>query len=172
MEVNRAITERRSIRAYQPSPVSEEIIEMLVELGNMAPSAGNLQAREFVVVRNDEMKEALAAAALGQSFISEAPVCIVVCVNYKRITHYGARGRDLYVFHDTGAAVQNILLAAHALGLGTVWVGAFNEDPVKRLLRLPEHVRPVALVPVGYAAEHPQRTSRRDLRDILHKESW
>jgi len=172
MEVNRTIRERRSIRAFQPSPVTEEAIEKLVELGNMAPSAGNLQAREFIVVRDGKTREALATAALDQSFVSEAPVCIVVCVNYKRITHYGARGRDLYVFHDTGAAVQNILLAAHAMGLGTVWVGAFNENPVRRLLRLPEHIRPVALVPVGHPAEHPQMASRRSLSDILHKESW
>lgn len=172
MEVNRAIMERRSIRAFQSDPVSEEIVKKLVELGNMAPSAGNLQAREFIVVRDGKRREALAAAALGQSFVSEAPVCIVVCANYQRITHYGARGRDLYVYHDTGAAVQNMLLAAHAIGLGTVWVGAFKEDPVRRLLRLPEHVRPVALVPVGYPAEHPQMVSRRGLLDVLHMESW
>ncbi|MFQ6128238.1 MAG: nitroreductase family protein [Thermoplasmata archaeon] len=167
-----AIMERRSIRAFQPRPISEEVIEDLVELGNMAPSAGNLQAREFIVVRREETKEALASAALDQTFIAQAPVCIVVCANYERIVHYGERGRELYVLHDTAAAIENILLAAHAMGLGTVWVGAFNEFPVKRILKLPDHIRPVAIIPVGYPAEHPRMRTRRNLSDVLHKESW
>ncbi|MCK4458049.1 MAG: nitroreductase family protein [Thermoplasmata archaeon] len=172
MEVKTAIRERRSIRAFKTDPVAEEVVIELIELANMAPSAGNLQAREFIAVRDDKTKEALAAAALNQMFISEAPVCIVVCVNYERIAHYGERGRELYVFHDTGAAIQNILLAVHDMGLGAVWVGAFDEDPVKRILNLPEHIRPVAIVPVGHPVEQPKMRVRRDPSDILRKESW
>jgi len=172
MEVRTAIRERRSIRAFKSDPVAEEVVEELMELANMAPSAGNLQAREFIAVRDDKTKEGLAAAALNQMFISEVPVCIVVCVNYERIAHYGERGRELYVFHDTGAAIQNILLAVHDMGLGAVWVGAFDEDPVKRILNLPEHIRPVAIIPVGHPVEQPRMRSRRDLSDILRKESW
>jgi nitroreductase len=172
MEVRTAIAERRSIRSFKSDPVSDETVEELVELANMAPSAGNLQAREFIAVRDAGMKEALTDAALNQRFISEAPVCIVVCVNYERITHYGDRGRELYVFHDTGAAIQNLLLAVHDMGLGAVWVGAFKEDPVTDALNLPEHVRPVAIIPVGHPAQQPEMRSRRGLADILRKESW
>ncbi|MCK4366638.1 MAG: nitroreductase family protein [Thermoplasmata archaeon] len=172
MEVKRAISERRSIRAFKSNPVAEEVVKELIELANMAPSAGNLQAREFIVVRDDKTKEALAAAALNQTFISQVPVCIVVCVNYERIAPYGERGRELYVFHDTGAAIQNMLLAVHDMGLGAVWVGAFNEGPVKEMLNLPEHIRPVAIIPVGHPIEQPRMRSRRGTSDILRKESW
>ncbi|MFQ6107899.1 MAG: nitroreductase family protein [Thermoplasmata archaeon] len=172
MEVKKAIRDRRSIRAYTSRSVPGELVEELVELANMAPSAGNLQAREFIIVRDEDKRRKLASAALGQDFISEASVCIVVCVNYDRIAHYGERGRELYVFHDTGAAIQNILLAAHDMGLGTVWVGAFKETPVRKLLHLPKHVRPVAIIPVGYPAEQPRMRPHRDLADILHNESW
>ncbi|MFQ5909123.1 MAG: nitroreductase family protein [Thermoplasmata archaeon] len=172
MEVKKAIRDRRSIREFRSEPVSEELVAELIELANMAPSAGNLQAREFIVVRDEHTKEALTAAAGNQNFISRAPVCIVVCVNYERIAHYGQRGRELYVLHDTGAAIQNILLAAHDMGLGTVWVGAFNETPVRRLLNLPEHIRPVAIVPVGHPAQQPRMRTRRDLSDIMRMESW
>jgi nitroreductase len=96
----------------------------------------------------------------------------VVCVNYERIAHYGKRGRELYVFHDTGASIQNMLLAAHDMGLGAVWVGAFDEDPVSKTLNLPEHVRPVAIIPVGHPAQQPKMRSRRELSDILRKDSW
>jgi len=171
MEVKTAIRERRSIRAFKADPIAEEVVEELVELANMAPSAGNLQAREFIVIRDDRTRESLAAAAGNQMFISQAPVCIVVCVNYERIANYGARGRELYVFHDTGAAIQNVLLAAHDMGLGTVWVGAFNEGPVKRVLGLPKHIRPVAIIPVGHPVEQPKMRVRRDLSDILRRES-
>lgn len=172
MEVRTAIAGRRSIRSFKPDPVPDDTVEDLIELANMAPSAGNLQAREFIVVRDPAKKEALAEAALNQTFISEAPVCIVVCVNYERIAHYGHRGRELYVFHDTGAAIQNILLAVHDIGLGAVWVGAFEEEPVNDLLDLPGHVRPVAIIPVGHPAQQPEPRRRREISDIMRKESW
>lgn len=127
----------------------------------MAPSAGNLQAREFVVVQDKDKKSLLTDAALGQGFISEAPIVFVVCVNYDRIRRYGDRGCELYVYHDTGAAVENMLLAAYSLGLGSCWVGAFDEPSVSGCLGLPDYIRPVAIVPVGYSAEKPGVPSRR-----------
>ena len=172
METMEAIAGRRSIRAFESTAVSDEIVEELVRLANLAPSAGNLQAREFIIVRDEERRVALAEAAGNQTFIADAPVSIVVCANFERILHYGQRGRDLYVYQDTAAAIQNILLASHAMGLGSVWVGAFREDPVSRMLKLPEYIRPVAIIPVGHPAENPQMKSRRPISEIMHVEEW
>ena len=100
--------------------------------------SGERSALEFVIVRNSETKKALAEAALGQSFVEEAPVVIVVCANEDSSSgRYGARGKALYCIQDTSAAVQNIHLAARSFGLGACWVGAFEEDRARRVLRIP-----------------------------------
>lgn len=172
MELREALRSRRSVRVFRTDPVPEDRLHKLLELANWAPSAGNLQARDFVVVRDAATREALARAALDQEFIAEAPVVLVVCGNARRIGRYGRRGRDLYIIQDAAAAIQNLLLAAHDAGLATVWVGAFDEDAVRALLRLPAHARPLAIVPLGYAAESPETPSRLPLQDIVHWERW
>jgi nitroreductase len=173
MDVFEAIKGRRSIRAYKAVDVPEETVEKLIDAARWAPSAGNLQPWEFIVVRNPETKRRLAEAALGQSFIEEAPVVIVVCADEERsASGYGVRGRTLYCIQDTAAAIQNIHLAAYALGLGTCWVGAFRENEAKKILDIPDGVRPVAIIPVGFPAESPQPRSRRPLKQIIHYEKF
>ncbi|MEM3703685.1 MAG: nitroreductase family protein [Candidatus Bathyarchaeia archaeon] len=173
MDVFEAIMGRRSIRAFQSRDVPFEIVEKLIEAARWAPSAGNIQPWEFVIVRNPETKKRLAEAALGQSFIEEAPVVIVVCADEERsASGYGSRGRTLYCIQDTAAAIQNIHLAAYALGLSTCWVGAFREDEARKILKIPEGVRPVAIIPVGYPAESPTPRSRRPLKQIIHYERF
>jgi len=173
MDVFEAIKGRRSIRAYRDMDVSQEIVEKLIEAARWAPSAGNIQPWEFIIVRNPETKRRLAEAALRQSFIEEAPVVIVVCADEERSARgYGTRGRTLYCIQDTAAAIQNIHLAAYALGLGTCWVGAFIEDEARKILNIPEGVRPVAIIPVGYPAESPSPRSRRHLKEIIHYERF
>ncbi|MEM2676833.1 MAG: nitroreductase family protein [Candidatus Bathyarchaeia archaeon] len=173
MDVFEAIMGRRSIRAYREMEVSQEIVEKLIDAARWAPSAGNIQPWEFIVVRNSETKRRLAEAALGQSFIEEAPVVIVVCADEERSARgYGTRGRALYCIQDTAAAIQNIHLAAYALGLGTCWVGAFREDEVRKILDIPVGVRPVAIIPVGYPAESPAPRSRRPLKQLIHYEKF
>lgn len=173
VDVFEAIKGRRSIRAFQSRDVPSEIVEKLIEAARWAPSAGNIQPWEFVIVRNPETKKRLAEAALGQSFIEEAPVVIVVCADEERsASGYGSRGRTLYCIQDTAAAIQNIHLAAYALGLSTCWVGAFREDEARKILKIPEGVRPVAIIPVGYPAESPTPRSRRPLKQIIHYERF
>ena len=173
MEVFKAIKERRSVRAFTPEMVSEEEIMKIIDAARWAPSAGNIQPWEFVIVRRPEIKRGLSAAALNQTFIEEAPVVIVVCANENRSSWgYGERGRTLYCLQDTAAATQNMLLAAYALGLGTCWVGAFREEDVRRVLNIPRGVRPVAIVPVGHPAEKPRPRPRRSLREIVHYETF
>lgn len=173
MNLFEVIRERRSIRTYTKEEVSEENIEKLIDAARLAPSAGNIQPWEFVIVKNAEIKRKLSVAALDQRFIKEAPVVIVICANEERSSwRYGQRGRALYCLQDTAAATQNILLAAHALGIGTCWIGAFHEEGVRKALNTPTGVRPVAIIPVGHPAEKPEAPPKRSIREIVHYESF
>lgn len=169
MDVFEAIINRRSIRAFKSDPVPEESLDKILEAARWTPSAGNCQARDFVIVRDSEVKRELCEAALGQSFIEEAPIDIVVCANEERSARrYGDRGRELYCLLDAASAVQNVLLAVHALGLGACWIGAFHDGMVAQVLSLPKGVRPVAIIPIGYPAETPWTTPRMSLKDLVH----
>ncbi len=172
MDCLQAIYTRRSIRKFMSKDIEDDKIIEILKAGNAAPSAGNLQARDFIVVRNPETKLKLAIASLNQMFIAEAPVVIVVCANYPRsMRYYGERGK-LYAEQDATAAVENMLLAIHSLGLGAVWVGAFDEDRVSQILNIPSYVRPIAIIPVGYPAENPRIRRRKDINEITHWEKW
>ena len=173
VDIFEAIEGRRSIRAFMNVEISAEVVEKLIEAARWAPSAGNIQPWEFIIVRNPELKKQLAEASLDQFFISKAPVIIVVCADeYRSSQGYGVRGSTLYCLQDTAAAAQNIHLAAYSLGLGTCWIGAFREEEVKRIIRIPAGVRPVALIPVGYAAESPSPRRRRQTSQIIHYETF
>lgn len=171
MDVLKAVKGRRSIRAFKSDDVSPKIVEKLLDAAIWAPSAGNIQPWEFIVVRKPEIKSALAEAALDQTFIEEAPIVIVVCANKNRSSQrYGVRGRTLYCLQDTAAAIQNILLIAYSLGLGTCWVGAFREEEARKILKIPQGIKPVAIVPVGYPAETPLPRNRRPINQLVHYE--
>lgn len=167
MNVLDAISGRRSIRAFRNIPVEKEKVETLLKAATFAPSEGNLQSWKFFVVHNDEKKREFARAAGNQRFVSEAPVVIVVCVDLEATAPYGARGKTLYCLQTSGAAIQNILLTAHSMELGTCWVGAFREEEVARTLALPQHLRPVAIIPVGYPAENPGMRKRKPLEEVV-----
>jgi nitroreductase len=168
MDILSVIKGRRSVRDFLTKEIPEELINELVEALIWAPSAGNLQARRFIFVKNPEIKKKLARAALGQSFIAEAPLVLVGCADLERIARrYGSRGMNLYVIQDVSASIMQLMLFAHEKGLGTVWVGAFDEKAVSDILHLPSHLRPVAIVPVGYPARIPPPPPRRPLKDLI-----
>lgn len=126
-----------------------------------------------MIVKEEETKKQLAGAAFGQSFISEAPVVVVVCANIPRTTsRYGERGSNLYVIQDTAATTQNIHLMAYALGYATCWVGAFNDEKVKKVIKAPKEIRPLAIVPIGKPDKKPQAPPRRSLEEITHTNSF
>jgi nitroreductase len=169
MDFFEVIERRYSLRDFDPSrDVAPQDVERMLRAAIRAPSAGNLQPWFFVVVRDKKKKEALARAALDQWFITQAPVVVVVCADPGRSAmRYGGRGVNLYCLQDTAAATENLLLAAAALGLGGCWVGAFQEEEAARALDLPSHLRPVAMVPLGYPSlSHAERTARRDLKEV------
>lgn len=173
LDVFEAIETRRSVRAFTNEEVSEEEVQKLIDAARRAPSAGNIQPWEFVIVRDAKIKHKLSAAALNQTFIKEAPVVIVVCADESRSSWgYGSRGASLYCLQDTAAAIQNMLLVACALGLGTCWVGAFHEDEAAKVVNAPMGVRPVAIIPVGHPAEKPRARSERSINEIVHYETF
>jgi len=165
MEILKAIKERRSIRSFQKKDISGEIVDKLIDALIWAPSAGNLQARKFFFVKDEKLKEGIVSAALNQDFIAEAPLVIVGCTDNKISRKYGERGIYLYSIQDVAASIMGMMLVAHENGLGTVWVGAFDEEEVFNRLNLPENLRPIAIVPVGYPLRIPSpppRVSRHE----------
>lgn len=173
METLKCINERREIRSFKPDPIPDDLLQKTLHAAIQAPSAGNIQDWEFIVVKSNETKQALASAALNQDFITQAPVVIAVCSNLEKIRQaYGDRGLSLYSIQDTAAAIQNLLLAAWDLGITGCWVGAFNERKVSEALYLPDHVRPLALIPLGFPADIPSKPKRNPIQTFLHKERY
>jgi len=171
MEFFETVKARHSIRAFKDKAVEEEKLKKILETANSAPSAHDLQAYEIVVVRDKKRKAALTEAASGQSFITQAPVVLVVLANPKRCMGGDARGQ-FYCILDAAIAASYIQLAAADLDLGTVWVGSFDDEAVREIVAAPEEMRPVAIIPVGYAAEKPRPTPRRKLSDLVHEEKF
>lgn len=172
MECLEAIKGRRSVRKFKDTPVDKEIIKELLDAAQMAPSAGNLQARDFIVITNKITKQKLAKAALDQTFIEKAPCIIVAVANIERSSRiYKTRG-EFYAIQDATAGIMNLLLAAYSRGLGTCWVGAFDDNAVSKILGLPCQIRPIAIIPVGYSEEEPAAPQRLGFERIVHWETW
>jgi len=157
MDLLEIIKTRRSVRSFDSSKeVKKKDIDKILEAAIWSPSAGNAQPWKFIVVTNSEIREGLYQASHRQEYVKEAPFSIVVCIDKMRLeARYAQRGAELYSIQDTAAAVQNILLMAHSLGLGTCWIGAFDETQASKTLKLDESLRPVAIIPIGYATEKP-----------------
>ena len=170
-ETIRVIMERQSCRYFLPDDLPQEHLELILEAMRWAPSAGNTQPWRFRIIRDDERKLRLAAAAFGQRFIAEAPVIIVVCAlpEVSR-AQYGQRGAEFYCIQDTAVAMQNGLLAATALGYGTCWIGAFDEKHAAEALKLPADERPVAMMPIGKPRRMGHRTSRKPKDEVIVEE--
>jgi len=163
------IQTRRSVRLYQDTPIEPEKLQKILEAANLAPSAGNLQGYEIYVITRLEQRHGLVKAALGQEFLAQAPVDLIFCANPARsAVKYSKRGRELYCVQDATIACTFAMLAAQELGLSTVWVGAFQEEPVRQAASIPPELIPVAILPVGYAAESPKSRPRRKLEDLVH----
>lgn len=168
MEFSELLQQRKSVRNFQDRQISPEILEQILKAANLAPSAGNLQAFEIFVATGSEKKAQLTQAALDQEFIREAPVVLVFCANSSRSEwKYKQRAIDLYAVQDATIACTFAMLAATNLGLGSVWVGAFNDDKVSEALGNPPGLRPVAMLPLGYPARNPNPRPRRPIEDLV-----
>jgi nitroreductase len=167
MDILKAVKERRSLRDFQKKEIPDALLDRLAEALIWAPSAGNLQARKFYFVKQPNIKKKIAAAALNQSFIAEAPLVIVGCSDNRISDKYGERGVYLYSIQDVALSIMGMMLVAHENGLGSCWVGAFNEADIRKILDMPNHLRPVAIVPVGYPAKIPYPPPRVSIKDAV-----
>lgn len=162
---------RSSIRSYKPDPVSEEQLQEILQAGNLAPTAKNLQPFHFIVVRQGSQLDALAAAYPGK-FLREAPVVIVVCVEpaagWVRERYDGKNYSEV----DAAIAIDHMTLAAADLGLGTCWIGAFDPQAVKDAMGLPDGIDPLALLPVGYPNAAGRPKTRKELAELVRYDHW
>ncbi len=173
MDLFQAIFDRRSIRRFIDRPVEEEKIAKILDAGRWAPSVGNLQEWRFIIVKDKKRIVTISEAALGQYWMNRAYAIIVVLTNDRRVTSsYGRRGAELYIKQDAAAATQNILLAAHSLGLGACWVGSFDDSSLRRILKIPDEISVHALIPIGYPAEKPNAPHRLNLDHIIYFDEY
>jgi len=169
MDAIEAIMTRRSIRKYTDKPVTEDQVKQILAAAMAAPTAGNQQAWEFVVITDRKILDAIPDVHPYSRMILEASTAVLVCGNLETETKGG------YYPQDCAAATQNILLAAHALGLGAVWLGVYPREErvtgVRKLLGIPDHVVPVSLVVIGRPAESHPRIDRYDGKKV-HRDTW
>lgn len=169
MDIAEAIKKRRSIRSYLDKPVEEQKLQAVLEAGQLAPSASNRQEWRYVVVKDKLLRENLAHAACEQTFVGEARVVIVACAETDE--HRMRCGQLCYPI-DVAISVDHMTLKAVEEGLGTCWIGAFDEEEVKRLLNIPKRIRVVALLPLGYPKRMPPATMRRSRENIICYDQW
>lgn len=164
MDYYEVIRKRRSIRAYQNRDVEEDKLKRILEAARIAPSAGNIQPWRFVAIRKDEVKQKL-KAAYARPWFWTAPVVICAC----GITSEAWKRSDgkTYLDVDVAIAMDHLILAATAEGLGTCWIGAFDPAEVKRILHLPAGIEPIALTPLGYPAESPEPKPRKPWEEVI-----
>jgi nitroreductase len=166
------LSARSSVLEYEETPLSEDEITYIVSCAGTAPSAGNLEAWDVVIVTDAEVRFALAEAAFGQEHVGTAPALFVTCANYVRsMSQYGERG-ILYAVEDATIACTYMMLAAHSHGLSSCWTGAFDEDEVREILGLPPHIRPIAILATGYGRPPVRRPERMEIGEHLHRDAW
>jgi nitroreductase len=173
MDILDVITSRRSIRSFLNKPVEEEKLVKILDSARWAPTAGNTQECRFIVVKEQAARMQIAEACLGQFWIASAPLLIIVCAKMDIIgAIYGEIGRKSFAFMDSALAAQNMMLMAHSLGLGSCMVASFEEEYVKRVLSLPEEVKPLAIIPIGYPTQIPKPPYRKNLESVVFFEQY
>ena len=166
MEFFEVIQKRQSVRAYTTQVIEPDKVQKVLDAANRAPSAGNKQAYEIFAVTS---REALRALAQGRAYFEVIPLALVFCAHPARAAEkFGERGAKLYCVQDATIACAYAQLAATTLGLSSVWIGRFDEDAVRRAIGASADLLPVAILPIGYAAETPEIKPRRALEDLVH----
>jgi len=170
LDLLKAIKTRRSIRRFKPTRIPNHLINLVIDAARRAPSAHNIQPWEFIIVKDKRVKEQLAKTHTWSSFIKDAPVCIVVLGNEEMSPSF-------FVI-DASCATENLLLAAHGLGLGACWVAVYDlcnsnsEKYVRDVLNVPPHLRVIAMVPIGYPDEKAELRNLRELNKMVHFDKY
>jgi len=167
MDFMEVVRRRRSIRKYKPDPISQDQLLSILEAARLAPSWANSQCWKFVVVTEPQARHALAKA--GNEWAAHAPVMIAACADPSKP---GTKGDQAYYMLDIGIAMEHIMLAAADQGLGTCWIGWFDEAVAKQALGVPDHIRVVAYTPLGVPDETPEPRPRKPMPDIWCLNRW
>ena len=182
MEFRQVINQRMSIRIFDQKDVDNQAIQQILWCGHQAPTAGNLQPWEFIVIRRPEIKEAIVKTTFvgndeqsknTQAWMLKASVFIVICANVEKTkARYGKKSTESLIYLDISACVENMLLAAVDLQLASCYISGFRENELISALSLPEGILPIAVLPIGYPASIPEKRKKRDLQEIVHYEHY
>jgi nitroreductase len=164
MNVFEAIKTRRSVRKYKPQPIPEDHLRQIMAAAQLAPSAGNRQPWRFILVKDPETKKQLGTIARNQTWISDAGVIVAALAMDKKNPEVYERWAE----RDVMTAVEHMVLAAWELGYGTCWIGAFNEEQVKELLKVPREMTVINLLPIGVPDQTPEPRGRKSLEELFH----
>jgi nitroreductase len=171
LELLDVIKSRRSVRKYMSTPIPDDVLKRIFGAARLAPSASNAQPWKFVLVRNEELKLKLIQACNNKKWIAEAPIIVVACGFPDEADPFMGGYMNSYTV-DVTIALDHLVLAATNEGIGSCYIGRFKEEKVRELLNIPDHVRVVALVPMGYPAEEPQNTGRKNLSEIIDYDTY
>jgi len=167
------IKSRRTIKNFLPKYVDWNKVSKILDAARHAPSSGNIQDWRFIVILEPSLKHAVAKACYEQYEIAQAGVLIVVVSDTEKVErYYGMRGERLYAIQNCAAAIENMLLEAHSLGLGTRWIGGFDEEELRTLLRMQAHIRPQAVIAVGYPKDIPDKPQKFPLESVVYFNAW
>jgi nitroreductase len=174
-QLEEIIKNRRSIRRFEKQEVESEKLNMILEAARWAPSWGNSQCWQFIVIQDQEQKEKLKETLTQKNpatlSVQDAPVVFAICGESKKSGYYNGQQITRYqdwLMYDLGLVTQNICLMAHSLGLGTVIVGSFDHEMAEKVLRIPKGYEIVALLPLGYPAHAPSAPKRREVKTFVH----
>ncbi len=170
MDLTQLIKKRKSVRQFTSQPVEDEKIEQILECARLAPSACNLQCWHFIVIKEKEnVVKAARAGGTHNNWLKDAPALIIACGDPKKSTEHN--GIQYYIV-DVAIAMQHLVLAATELGLGTCWIGNFDEKIARAELGIPENIKVVAITPLGYPDDKEPSPKRKPLEKIVHHERW
>lgn len=168
MEFYECVRTRRSVRLYRPDPIPDDVLNRVLDTARIAPSGANRQPTKFILIKDEDLKRKLVPLCGGQSFLRQASLIIVACGENIHFDRGGYMG-DLSMLVDVSIAVDHLTLAARAEGLGTCWIGRFNNEEIKKLLQIPKDVNVVAVLPIGYprGEAFKEPGARRSLSEIF-----
>ena len=172
MDVREAVYNRRSIRKFRDIPVPWDLVGRVADAGRIAPTAGNVQPCRFIVVRDEGKRKKIASAAAQQYWIEQAPVCIVIIADEEACRRFYQERGQRYAMQDAAMAAMQMQLTAHALGLGTTFVSAYDEEIIKDTLTIPDTVSVQGILPLGYPAEEPESQPRYQIENVVWLEKY
>ena len=172
MDAREAIVTRRSVRGYNSKSLGISTIEEIIDAGRYAPSSGNVQTWNVIVVTDEKMRDNIANISMKQSWISQAPVLLVVCSDKTMLKSYYGEKADKYCIQNVVAAVENMLIRANSLGVSSCWVDTFENNALKRHLKIPDEITPEIIITLGYSDEKSLAHLKTDLNKIVYFDSW